>query len=326
MAIATVGIISIGEMGVGIATLLSAHGFKVLTNVTGRSRATQKRAADASIDNVSTDQELVSRCDYILSIVPPRDARATADLIRKALEESVAKDPPLYFLDLNAVAPSTSKGIAEVLGSCGNKVRFVDGGIIGGPPRLKASDDGDTSTVWIRPSIVLSGPHPLSSASKSGSKLQDVLGAKHINDDVGAASGLKCCFASLTKGFTALALQSMSTAQSLGVLPDLEEALSKHNPSGLEKAKRGIPGCVTKSGRWVEEMREIGKTFREDGGWNVADGEGGNRGVFDGIAEVFRVMAEDKVLGQETIEKRSRGRSMEDVVEVLLEKSLKPEK
>lgn len=34
--LATVGIASIGEMGLGIATLLSAHNYRVLTNVSGR--------------------------------------------------------------------------------------------------------------------------------------------------------------------------------------------------------------------------------------------------------------------------------------------------
>lgn len=324
MALATVGIVSLGEMGVGIAKLLAAHGFEVLTNVTSRSAATQKRAADASIASVSSDEELALRCDYLLSIVPPRDAKATADRVFKALNANEPKSSSLYFLDLNAIAPSTSKAIAKSLESLGDKLRFVDGGIIGGPPKLKT----DGSDTWTKPSIVLSGPHPLSSAPKSGSRLQEVLGAKHVNDDIGAASGLKCCFASLSKGFTALALQSMSTAQSLGVLSDLEEALGKYNPGGLEKARRGIPGCVTKSGRWVEEMREIGKTFREDGGWNVADlGESSiGTGVFDGIAEVFETLAQDAILGKETIETRSRGKTMEDAVDVLLQNSLRPQK
>lgn len=31
-----IGIVSIGEMGVGIAKLLMAHGYTVMTNITGR--------------------------------------------------------------------------------------------------------------------------------------------------------------------------------------------------------------------------------------------------------------------------------------------------
>lgn len=36
---ATIGIISIGEMGLGIAKLLRASGFRVVTNATGRRHA-----------------------------------------------------------------------------------------------------------------------------------------------------------------------------------------------------------------------------------------------------------------------------------------------
>ena len=37
--LATVGIASIGEMGLGIAKLLSAHNYRVLTNLSGRRSA-----------------------------------------------------------------------------------------------------------------------------------------------------------------------------------------------------------------------------------------------------------------------------------------------
>ena len=37
--LATVGIASIGEMGLGIAKLLTAHSYRVLTNVSGRRSA-----------------------------------------------------------------------------------------------------------------------------------------------------------------------------------------------------------------------------------------------------------------------------------------------
>jgi 3-hydroxyisobutyrate dehydrogenase-like beta-hydroxyacid dehydrogenase len=36
---ATIGVISIGEMGLGVAKLLKASGFRVVTNVTGRRHA-----------------------------------------------------------------------------------------------------------------------------------------------------------------------------------------------------------------------------------------------------------------------------------------------
>jgi len=74
-----------------------------------------------------------------------------------------------------------------------------------------------------------------------------------------------------------------------------------------------------KAGRWVREMEEIGRTFKEDGGWSGAteDIEGGT--VFGEIAEVYRYIAEDTVLGQEKGESRDRGKTAEDVVDAVLE-------
>lgn len=66
-----------------------------------------------------------------------------------------------------------------------------------------------------------------------------------------------------------------------------------------------------KAYRWVEEMRQIGGTFRDDGGFSEH--------IFDGIAEVYRTVADDTILGMETIGERGRGTSSEDVAECLRE-------
>lgn len=60
---ATVGVLSIGQMGFGIAKLLLAHGFHVVTNVGDRSAVTQERAKSASIECVASDSELVAKAD-----------------------------------------------------------------------------------------------------------------------------------------------------------------------------------------------------------------------------------------------------------------------
>jgi Domain of unknown function (DUF1932) len=287
------------------------------------SAATQKRAETASITLLPSDGDLVNQSDYILSIVPPKDARTTAQRILAGLK-SRGRAEPLYFLDLNAIAPSTSRSIASDFEAVKDRVHIVDGGIIGGPPKPQPADEGSSSKdadskTWSRPSIVLSGPHALSSAGKSGSNLEYVLNAKHVGDGIGTASGLKCCFASLSKGYTALAIQSFSTAQSLGVLPELQSYMRIHNPAGLERANKGLPGMVTKAGRWIEEMKEIGKTFSEEAGWEGASGFAGEPGIFDNVAKVYTAVAEDPVLSKETWENRKRGKTAEDVVECLLE-------
>ena len=106
---------------------------------------------------------------------------------------------PLYYLDLNAVAPGTTRSIAasfEPLGA--ERLRYVDGGIIGSPPkpdpRQQAEKIANPSTQqqhndgssWSRPSVVQEAP-------QSGAHLAAVLNGKHIADEIGTASGLKCC-------------------------------------------------------------------------------------------------------------------------------------
>ncbi|OCK75684.1 6-phosphogluconate dehydrogenase C-terminal domain-like protein [Lepidopterella palustris CBS 459.81] len=281
--LATVGILSIGSMGVGVAKLLQANNYRVLTNVTNRSPSTQSRASSASIHLVSTDTELVAQCDYVLSIVPPRDAVSTAKRIINALNQTPSPRPsalpPLYFLDLNAISPSTARKIDSDFQSVASNLRFIDGGIIGGPP-CPSSD----SSSWKRPGIPISGPHPLHEAPTNGAHLAETLNTQYLSATIGSASGLKCCFASMNKGFTALALQSFSTASSLNVLPELQQYLSEYTPMVGELAARGVVGCPPKAYRWVEEMVQIGQCFEEDGGW------GEQARIFGKVSEVFELL------------------------------------
>ncbi|KAF2673702.1 6-phosphogluconate dehydrogenase C-terminal domain-like protein [Microthyrium microscopicum] len=320
---ASVGIISIGEMGLGVAKLLISQNYRVLTNITGRSQHTQDRAKGASVQLVSSDADLVHQSDYIVSIVPPKDALATADRIVSAQSSKPRPSDasPLYYLDLNAVAPSSALAIAARFKDLSSAIRFVDGGIIGGPPKAPA-DGGDASdaAAWTRPSIVLSGKFPLVEAPKDGKHMAELLNTKHVGDDIGVASGLKCCYATLTKGFTALAIQSYTTAARLGVLEELRTEIRATNPANEKRANGGLVGMAPKSGRWVAEMHEIAKTHRETGGWaDAGEKEGGASGIFDGAAEVYRYVAEDTVLGKEHSLKRTRGTTAEDVVAAINE-------
>jgi hypothetical protein len=284
--LATVGILSIGQMGLGIAKLLVAHNYNVITNVGNRSEATQQRARDAQLELVTTDVELVAKCDYILSIVPPKDAVATAARVIDALNSTPlprSSPSPLYYLDLNAISPSTVLTISEAFICSPQKVTFIDGGIIGGPPAPNAAD---ASLPWTRPGVPLSGPHPLHEAPLSGAQLALTLNSKYVGPKIGSASGLKCCFAALSKGMTALAIQSFSTAASLDVLPHLQSYLEKYNPKAKEAAERGIVGCPQKAYRWIEEMNQIGQCFEEDGGWDQ------QAQVFRQIAGVYEKLAQ----------------------------------
>ncbi|KZM19912.1 uncharacterized protein EKO05_0004110 [Ascochyta rabiei] len=280
---ATVAILSIGQMGLGVASLLRAHDFRVITNVSDRSTATQDRATSASIELLTSDIELVQQADYVLSIVPPKDSTSTAQRIIEALKHDDArkdKKEALWYLDLNAGSPDSARDIYLAFASDAKAVKFIDGGIIGGSPSQK--QDGS----WSRPGIPLSGPHALSSAPISGAQLASILNTRHLGPEIGTASGLKACFAALSKGFTALALQSYTTAANLHVLPDLRHYLDEYSPSARDKAEKSIVGCTTKAYRWVEEMHQIGQTFSVQGGF------GEQARVFREIAGVYQGLAD----------------------------------
>ncbi|KAJ5389862.1 Dehydrogenase multihelical [Penicillium cataractarum] len=314
MRAVTVGIISIGDMGLGMAKLLQAHDYRVVTVSEGRSEHTLSRVHAANIETLPSDQALVAQADYILSIVPPRNALATAQRIagactqpdtvpqRDAIDD-VNGHPhrsPLYFLELNATPPRLAEELAALFAVDESatstpfvRCHFLDGGIIGGPPALVSASTPATPATpladanpgsWKRPSVVLSG----------------------------AASTLKLTFAALTKGLTALSILSFSTAQREELLPELLAHLDEYSPATAGLARRGVIAMSPKAYRWEEEMRGIGEALDTQGEW---DGVGAS--VYGGFAEIYRTVAEDTVLGLERVGARVRGTSVEDAALVI---------
>ncbi|KAI0159685.1 6-phosphogluconate dehydrogenase [Xylariaceae sp. FL1272] len=310
-SLAKIGVISIGDMGMGIAKLLVANGFSVATNGKGRSNDTIERAQSAKVELFNSDEHLAEACDIILSVVPPRDAAATAQRIVDAVTGPFRRSSPVYFADLNAVAPSTTRTIAALFEQTRGQVRFIDGAIIGNPPSPKSDSSGQPSAEWKVPNIPISGPHKISEIPKYGEKLSTTLNMRHISDEIGAASGLKMCFASLSKGFTALAIQSFTTAKSLGVLNELESVMQQHHPDTFKRASNGVVGMAPKAYRWVREMEEIALTFDEEGGFP--------QDTFQGVAKVYKAVAEDTELGKEKIGKRKRGLDVNDMAAAMTE-------
>ncbi|KAF4626794.1 hypothetical protein G7Y89_g11360 [Cudoniella acicularis] len=309
----TLGILSIGEMGMGIAKLLVANNYRVVTNLEGRSEDTKARAKEASIEIFPDDVSLVKECDYILSIVPPRDALATATRISTAFNaQSSRKSTPLYFLDLNAISPRSARSIGELIASKSPRMKFLDGGIIGGAPKLMPQDAESCSSskaVWAKPSIPISGS--IASPPPSFAQLFAVLRMKHVSDDIGIASGLKCCFASTSKGFIALCIQAFTTASEMGVLGHLIEEMEGRMPGLLKSARGGMTSMPPKAYRWVKEMEEIAQTHEEEGNFSP------EASLFTPIAKIYKTVAEDTILGEEKTERRKRGLTMEDVAQAM---------
>lgn len=348
--LATVGILSVGEMGMGIAKLLVANGFSVATNCAGRryvlyhnihkegggantlqnSKDTIERVKAAQVQDLATDTALVKECDVILSVVPPRDAQATAQRLLDALalvtrgrrpnNNNNTPPPPLYFADLNAVSPHTIQAIARRIlkqqeedaaggGGGGPSIALIDGAILGEPPHLTTTTT--TTGEWKLPRIPTSGPVRVADIPGYGAQLAAALRVQHVGPEIGAASGLKACFASLTKGYAAIAVQSFTTAQRMGVFPALQDALRDLVPQQLAHAEKALTGMPPKAYRWVREMEEIARTHAEQGGFD--------EDLFKGAAGVFKAVAEDTVLGQEKIGERKRGRTGEDVAVAMAE-------
>ncbi|KAH8670794.1 6-phosphogluconate dehydrogenase [Xylariales sp. PMI_506] len=297
-----IAIISIGEMGLGVAQLLKAHGYRVITNASDRSEATQARAKANGIECASTDEELVEIADYILSIVPPRDALDTAQRFRAAATASASitgGTKTIKYLDLNAVSPQTSRKVAAVFDDAPG-VLFVDGVISGGVPHVK--EDG----TWHCPTLLLCGPRRVPDADVAA-----LLNMEHMSEKIGAATAVKMCFGMTTKGFIALAIQSFTTAHRLGVLDELQDYLGRYKPATLKSAQEGLVRMPHTAYRWVHEMLEMSETIAEYGGLD--------KSVFEGIADIYRFVSEDTVLKGELPDARVRGKTVEDVVTLISE-------
>ena len=68
MTIKAVGILSPGEMGSGVGTVLHQHGVRVLTCLAGRGAGSRERAFLAGFEEVANLDELVAQSDVLLSI------------------------------------------------------------------------------------------------------------------------------------------------------------------------------------------------------------------------------------------------------------------
>jgi 3-hydroxyisobutyrate dehydrogenase-like beta-hydroxyacid dehydrogenase len=170
-----VAVIGAGEMGAAVGQRLHKSGARVLTSLKGRGPQSVERVRQAGLEIVDDDDELGA--DFVLSIVPPASAMEVARRFRGPLGRSRVHP---VFAECNAISPKTVKSIAEVLAPSG--CRFVDAGIIGGPPSNRDS----------------SGPRFYASGADARelARLADYgLDIAPIDGPIGAASALKLSYA-----------------------------------------------------------------------------------------------------------------------------------
>ena len=288
MTFRTVAILAPGDMGHAVATVLRHGGLRVVTNLSGRSPVTAQRAKAAGIEPVADDAALVREADVLLSIVPPAEALGIGRRIATALRSGPKR---LVYVDCNAISPHTACEVGEIVAAAG--AVFVDGGIIGPPPKV-----GGTTT-----RLYVSGPEAATvvQLARPGFDVRAVEGAP------GAASALKMCYASMTKGMMALATQALVSAEALGVSQALRAEMALSRADVLADIDRNLPRVPPKAYRWVAEMEEIASTFA-DAGFTPQ--------VFEGIARLYRMVA-DSPLGRETPETRRRDATVADYVGAL---------
>jgi 3-hydroxyisobutyrate dehydrogenase-like beta-hydroxyacid dehydrogenase len=186
---------------------------------------------------MADERALLDGADFFLAILPPGEVENLARRLAPAL--TVLENKPVY-VDCNAVSPDTVQRVAAIVEPTGAK--FVDGGIIGGPPRPGYS-----------PAIYASGP-----AVAATAVLRDWgIDWRCIDGPIGAASGLKMSYAGITKGTTAIAAAMLLGAARFGCGEALIAELSKSQPDMLKRMRSSIPTMYDKAYRWVAEMEEI---------------------------------------------------------------------
>ena len=237
----TVGIVSPGAMGSALADALDT---RVVATLEGRGERTRTLAGRAPrLELLPTLDDVVRASDVVLCVAPPGEAEAIAARV---------PDARLY-ADLNAIAPDTVRRISP----------DVDGSISGPPPW-----EAGTTRVY------LSGPRAAEVASLPWLRVEVVV----VGDEIGSASAVKMCTASVYKGTVALLAHALLTAQANGVLRHVLDDLGEL----AEGSGRAIASATTKSARYVPEMQEIAATQAA---------AGLPRELFDGVAAVYEALS-----------------------------------
>lgn len=247
------GILHPGEMGISIADSAVHSGHQVYWLSQNRSDKTRARAKKFNLIEVDTLSQLCQTCEIIISICPPHVAEEIATSVSQAGFQGL-------YLDANAISPQRAVSIKQMLEA--NHIRFVDGGIIGGPAWTPKE-------TW----LYLSGEHSEEIASCFS---EGPLETKIIGDEIGKASALKMCYAAYTKGTTALLAAILATAEALNVREELSQQWDMDEERFSEQVNQRVSRVTAKAWRFEGEMEEIASTFREAGlpdGFHLAAAE-----------------------------------------------------
>jgi len=285
--IKTVAILSPGDMGHAVGRLLRQHELRVLTCLAGRSPRTKSLSEQAGITDVPTMEELVEQSGLILSITV---SEAAPKLCQQVADAIAATGTRSLFAECNAISPQLSRQMEGIISTTGS--RYVDASIIGGPPKNGSS-----------PRFYVSGPHAQEMEELRGFGLD----IRIIGPETGQASGIKMCYAAMTKGSAALFTELLMAAEMLGLSKELLAEFQSSQPAVHQRMEGWLPGLPAKAKRWISEMQEIEATF---------NGLGLTPLIFQGVADMYRLVGSNP-MGEETPETKDESRTLEETIQKL---------
>jgi 3-hydroxyisobutyrate dehydrogenase-like beta-hydroxyacid dehydrogenase len=273
-------------MGSAVGHVLARGGARVVATLDGRSERTADLARKAGLELLPSLAAVVRESEVVLSIAPPGEAEAIAGDLADAAGATGAR--PLV-ADLNAVAPATVQRMAS---SLAGTLELVDGAISGPPPW----NPGTTR-------IYLSGSRAAELVALGFPGVELVV----VGDQVGTASAVKMCTASVYKGSVALLTHALLTAHEHGVVEHVLDDLGSSFPQLVEQPARGMTRAATVSGRYVAEMREIAAT---------QGAAGLPSALFEAMAEVYDALSR-RPLALLAPEELDRDLSLQDALDAL---------
>jgi len=289
MVIETVAILSPGDMGHAVGQLLREHELKVVTCLTGRSQRTKDLAELAGIADVPDLNDMVAQSQIILSIsvseMVPSICQQVADAIK-------ATNANVLFAECNAISPQLSRQMEPIITAAGG--RYIDASIVGGPPLNGSS-----------PRFYASGDNTAEFEGLANFGLD----VRTAGTEVGQASGIKMCYAAMTKGSSALYSELLMAAEMMGLSDFVKAEFQSSQPAVLQRMERGLPGVPAKARRWVSEMEEIKDTFEH---------LGLTPHLFQGVADMYRMIGSTS-MGDETPQTRDGDRSLEETIRLMAE-------
>jgi 3-hydroxyisobutyrate dehydrogenase-like beta-hydroxyacid dehydrogenase len=286
MSVETVAIFGPGDMGSNVGRALRAHGLRVVTCLAGRSQRSRGLAAGAGFEDLPSLEAVMAEADLVLSIMPPANAVTAAHEIAAAMRRAGTTPP---YADCNAISPDTTRRVGAAIATTG--APFIDAGIVGPAPGRGQP-----------PRFYVSGPEATVMDALDGKDID----VRQLGPEIGRASAMKMCYASLTKGAWTLYAATLTVAARSGLAAELIAELDSSRPTVLAEMRRMVPRLPADSGRWIGEMEEIAATFA---------GAGVTSYFHQGAADTFRLLASTP-LAEETRETLDTSRTLEQTVAI----------